>query len=521
MISVIIASSVFLGSKLLPGENRLLLSSKGLTGIHKLNEILNYIEDSYVDTVIKDKLIEDGIQSLLNDLDPHSIYIPKDQYKNMNEDLEGNFEGIGIEFRIIQDTVMVITTVQDGPSEKAGLKSGDRLLFVNDSLVAGVGIKNAGIMKKLKGKQYSPVKVTLKRKNNKELLHINIIRDRIPITSVQCYYLINSKTGYIKVSRFSKTTYYEFKKAADELVNRGMTSFIVDMRDNPGGLLNEAIEMANEFLTKDKLIVYTEGKARPKKVYYADEDGSLLNIKLVVLLDEGSASASEVFAGAIQDNDRGLIVGRRSFGKGLVQEQVDWPDGSALRLTVARYYTPTGRSIQKPYKNVDNYHLETYERSLNGELDNEDSIHVVDSLKFYTPEGRVVYGGGGIVPDVFIPFDSMNYDKYYNELYKKLAIPNYSFHFVDNKRSVLLKSYPDWKVFRDKFTISDSDFQKFLEFAASCGVERNPSQAALLKEKIKTDLKAQYARHLYGDQGYYPIINQKDNALIESLKLLQ
>jgi len=521
IIAIAIAGAIFLGSKLMPAGNSLIFSASSVTGIYKLNEILNYIEESYVDSVEKEKLIEDGIESMLRDLDPHSFYIPKDKFKSVNESLEGNFEGIGIEFRIINDTVMVITTIKSGPSEKAGLEAGDRIVSVNDSVVAGIGIENKDIIKKLKGKQYTKVNVGIKRKNEINIKHVEIIRDKIPITSVECSYMINNSIGYIRVNRFSKNTMDEFNLATEILLDLGMKSYVVDLRNNPGGLLNQSIDMANEFLKKDNLIVYTEGKSRPKKVYYANEKGTLQNINLVVLLDEGSASASEVFAGAIQDNDRGLIVGRRSFGKGLVQEQIDWPDGSALRLTVARYYTPAGRSIQKPYKDVENYHLETYNRIKNGELNSEDSIHINDSLKFYTSQGRVVYGGGGIVPDVFVPVDSLNYNSFYNELYRMMAMQNHSFHFVDNQRRVLIQEYPTWQDFNQSFKINDADYEKFLEFASNLGVERNPIQAALMKNKILIDLKAQYARHLYGNNGYFPILNQTDKAIVKSITLFE
>ena len=518
IIAVLIVVCVYLGSKLVPSGNNLIFNSEKLSGIHKLNEILNYIEESYVDSISKDKLIEDGIDAMLHDLDPHSFYIPKSHFRAMNETLEGNFEGIGIEFRIMTDTVMVITAVPGGPSERSGLKAGDRLVSVNDSIVAGMGIRNSDVMKMLKGERQTKVDVGIKRKNIDSLLHFEIIRDRIPVSSVRSFYMLNHNTGYISIDRFSKNTYQEFKSATDILLNDGMKNCVLDLRGNPGGLLNQAIDIANEFLERDKVIVYTEGKARPKKMYYSDHTGSLLNIGLVIILDEGSASASEVLAGAIQDNDRGTIVGRRSFGKGLVQEQVDWPDGSALRLTVARYYTPTGRSIQKSYKDLDSYQSETYDRLEQGELDSEDSIHVIDSLKYYTPKGKVVYGGGGIVPDIFISLDSNAHNSFYRELYRTGSIINHAFWYVDSKRNSLLAKYPNWKSFDIRYAMTGKEYDAFLEFAAKRGVEPNPRQAALLKDKIKTDLKAQFARHLYGDEGFYPMLNRSDKAILQSVK---
>lgn len=510
VLALVIIGSIYLGSKLIPLDNPLLFSDSSVKGINKFNEILNYIEESYVDTIRKEELIEDGIQSMLRDLDPHSYYIPRSKYKEYNESIEGNFDGIGVEFRIIADTVMVITVVPNGPSQKAGLKAGDRIVKVNDTLIAGVDIRNSDVMKKLKGRRNTKVDVGIRRNAAADLLQFEIIRDKIPLVSVECEYMMDSKTGYVRVNRFTKTTYAEFKHATDKLLNQNMTRYVIDLRNNPGGLLNQSIKMANEFLKKDKLIVYTQGKARPKKSYYADYEGSVLDVALVVLLDEGSASASEVFAGAIQDNDRGYIVGRRSFGKGLVQEQVDWPDGSALRLTVARYYTPTGRSIQKPYKNVENYHTETLERVQSGELGSADSMPFFDTLKYYTPGGRVVYGGGGIVPDIFVPIDSLNFNAYYNALYRSQSIQNYSFRFADSRRQRLLKAMPTWKEFRENFKLNTRDFNEFIQFSVQSGVERNPRQVAIMKEKILLDLKAQIARNLYGDEGLYPILNEID-----------
>ncbi len=520
LISLAIVTGIVIGTRLAPSGDSVIFPQKSVIGINKLNEILNYIEESYVDTVEKEKLIEDGIESLLRDLDPHSYYIPKDRYKNMNESLEGNFEGIGVEFRIINDTIMIISAIVDGPSQKAGIRAGDRIVSVEDSVIAGTGIRNEDVMKLLKGERNSIVSVGIKRKAQKDLLNFEITRDKIPIRSVEISYMIDQNTGYIKINRFSRNTFDEFKEASDVLVELGMKNYIVDLRNNPGGLLNEAIKMTDEFLESDKLIVYTEGKSRPRKSHYSSSEGKLTNTTLIVILDEGSASASEVFAGAIQDNDRGWIVGRRSFGKGLVQEQVDWPDGSALRLTVARYYTPTGRSIQKPYKDVDDYHLEAYSRFENGELDSEDSIQLNDSLKYYTPGGSVVYGGGGITPDYFVAVDSLNYNAFYNQLYRKGVIQNYTFHYVDGKRNELLESYRDWSIFSTKFKFTEAEFESFLQYGAEMGVERNPGYIALMKGKIMQDLKAQVARLLYGDKGYYPIVNQSDRNVMKCLDVI-
>ncbi|UTW64206.1 S41 family peptidase [bacterium SCSIO 12741] len=368
---------------------------------NKINQILDYVEQEYVDSTDREHLVDETIQMMLQKLDPHSYYISASELERMSEPLEGSFEGIGIQFSIQKDTIVVITPISGGPSEKKGIMAGDRIVGVDTVPVAGVNISNSRVMKLLKGKGGTQVDLQIKRPGMDELIEVEIIRDKIPIYSVDVGYMIDDNTAYIKISRFSKTTYEEFVDISRHLLRQGMENLVLDLRNNGGGFMDGAINIADEFLPEDKLIVYTEGRARSAQKYFATDRGSLEDVGLVVLIDEGSASASEILAGAIQDNDRGTIMGRRSFGKGLVQEQRKWADGSASRLTIARYYTPTGRCIQKPYgENQDEYHEDYYSRMESGELNDSTVFEFNDSLKFTTPGGKVVYGGGASCPIV-------------------------------------------------------------------------------------------------------------------------
>ncbi|MEI6817391.1 MAG: S41 family peptidase, partial [Bacteroidota bacterium] len=366
--------------------------------VNKLNEVVNYIHDDYVDTINETKIVEGAITGLLHDLDPHSIYIPAEDFKDVNEPLEGNFEGVGIEFHIQDDTIMVISAIAGGPSESVGIRSGDRLVSVNGKNIAGTKITNKDVVKLLRGETGSKVTVGIVRLGTAGIKDYKISRGKIPIYSVDVGYMINPTIGYIKISRFANNTYEEFMEKLDALLKAGMKSLILDLKGNPGGYLSAATKITDEFLDGNKMIVYTQGQARKKTEYSASSNGAFLHGKLLVLIDEGSASASEIVSGALQDWDRATIVGRRSFGKGLVQEQTDFPDGSAMRLTVARYYTPTGRCIQRPYDHgTESYYDNVRDRATNGELESLDSIHLPDSLKFKTPGGKTVYGGGGIM----------------------------------------------------------------------------------------------------------------------------
>ncbi|HPF94116.1 MAG TPA: S41 family peptidase, partial [Tenuifilaceae bacterium] len=399
-LALVLAVGLALGFSLKkqPGRTSLTVYPK----TDKLSSVLSYIEDQYVDTVSMDNLVESAIPTLLKNLDPHSVYIPASDLKAVNEPLDGGFDGIGITFNMPNDTIIVITTIQGGPSERMGIMPGDRIVSIDDSLVAGVNIPQDDIVKMLKGPNGTKVKVGIVRADVPEVIHFDLIRDKIPIYSIDISFMVTPDVGFIKISRFARTTYSEFVSAVDKLQEKGMKKLIIDLRGNNGGYLDAATNIANEFLPEGKLIVYTQGKARARQNIYSNAKGKCLNTHVAVLIDEFSASASEILAGALQDNDRGTVIGRRSFGKGLVQEQVMFADGSALRLTIARYYTPTGRSIQKPYEpGNEEYYYDISNRYLHGEFQEKDSIKLDDSLQFTTPMGRIVYGGGGIMPDHF------------------------------------------------------------------------------------------------------------------------
>ncbi|MCK4408022.1 MAG: S41 family peptidase [Bacteroidales bacterium] len=521
LFALILIIGIYIGSKLasVSSFNNDMFSIKSYK-YNKISDIINYIEQDYVDSVNRKKLTEESIIGMLKELDPHSQYIPAEEFNEVNDQLLGNFEGIGIQFRIEKDTITVINTILGGPSEKSGIKAGDRIVKINDTLVAGIKIKNKDAVKKLKGKRGTKVKVSIFRRGVNELINFNIIRDVIPTYSLDIAYMINDSLGYIKLNKFSATTYDEFIKALKDLKQKGMTKLILDLRGNIGGYLQSAIKIADEFLEDKKLIVYTEGNSRPKNFAYATEKGCFEKNELIVLIDEESASASEIIAGAIQDNDRGLIIGRRSFGKGLVQEQLNFPDGSALRLTVARYHTPTGRCIQKSYENgIEDYYMEFYNRYTNGELENADSIHFDDSLKYITPGGKVVYGGGGIMPDIYVPIEKDIKLKYYNQLINKGLIFRYAFEYTDKNRDQL-STYKTFENFNTDFIISDLIFNDFLNFAEENGVKKENKGIEYANERIKILLKAFIGRNLLDDKGFYPIYHKVDKTFQKAVELL-
>lgn len=520
ILALVLIAGILLGYKLkLSSSGNTQLFHMNVGNYNKLNDVVNYIVQEYVDSVSKDKLTEDGIQGILDNLDPHSQYISTKDYHEVNDPLLGNFEGIGIQFRIEKDTIVVIQTIVGGPSEKVGLAAGDRIVFVDDSLVAGVSIDNRKAMIKLKGKRGTQVKVGIYRRRISDILDFVITRDVIPTYSVDIAYMPTETIGYIKISKFSATTYEEFEEAVNKLENEGMQNLIIDLRGNTGGYLKAAIDISDEFLEEDELIVYTAGNNQPKELFNATSKGRMENKGVVILIDGASASASEIVAGAIQDNDRGLIIGRRSFGKGLVQRQLDLLDGSAVRLTIARYYTPTGRCIQKPYdpeKGFDEYYSESYHRYLNGELEERDSTQFNDSLKYITPGGKVVYGGGGIMPDVFIPIERGEDFQYYNNLIQKSLIFRFAFEYTDKNRADL-NHYTDFENFSKHFKITDVLFNEFIVFGEKNGVTKDSSGIRNSKGKIKTLLKAYIGRNLFDNEGFYPIYLSIDDAFNEAI----
>ncbi len=432
----------------------------------KMSRLLQLIRYMYVDAVDFDKIVEKGTIEILKELDPHSTYIPKQEVTKTNEPLQGNFEGIGVSFQIIKDTIVVIQPIKGGPSEQVGIIAGDKIIQIDDSLATGKTATNAWVYSKLRGKKGTKVVVKIKRGNNPELMTFTIIRDKIPIHSIEAYFMIDKETGYLKLERFSQTTMDEFVEAMTELKNEGMKNLILDLRGNTGGFLNTAVELANEFLPKDRLVVYTQNNQNGnKQTYNTQKNGVLEKGKLVILIDEYSASASEIVSGAIQDWDRGIIVGRRSFGKGLVQIPTMLPDSSVIRLTTSRYYIPSGRYIQKPYEGVEDYSRDLIKRYNTGELTHADSIHFPDSLKYYTAGNRIVYGGGGIMPDIFVPMDTIKVSDYYWKLFRNNIFNQFVLSYLSQERNNILKQYPTFDSFNNNFKVDQKILNEFYDFA--------------------------------------------------------
>ncbi len=478
----------------------------------KINSALYYVLNEYVDTVSVKKINEDVIPAILKNLDPHSVYIPSKEFQRYNEPLEGNFSGIGVQFNMADDSVAIISTIPNGPSEVVGIMPGDRIIAVDDSVVAGVNMPSEDIVAMLKGKKGTSVKVKIKRHGTADPIDFEIIRDDIPLYSVDVHYMIDDEIGYIKISQFAQTTYKEFISAAEDLKAEGMKKIILDLRGNGGGIMGAATSIADQFLDDGRLIVYTEGRSRPRRNEYASSKGILKDDILIILLDEFSASASEILAGAMQDNDRGIIIGRRSFGKGLVQEQMKFSDGSAIRLTVAKYYTPTGRSIQKPYLNGnEEYHQDINKRFMHGEFEFADSIHFSDSLKFTTPGGKIVYGGGGVMPDIFVPVDTSGLSAYYTKVKSLGLIYRFAFKYTDLHREKM-DDMTNAKEISDY--IDDQNIKAdFIAYASSKGVKPNYKQISESEEVILTQVKAYIARNMIDNIGFYPIIKSIDHTL--------
>ena len=490
--------------------------------LQKLNIATKAIETFYVDAVKESKLVEDAIIGMLEKLDPHSSYISKDEVQKMSEPLEGNFEGIGIQFNMLEDTLFVVQTISGGPSEKVGIRAGDRIIAVNDTIIAGVKMQNSDIMKKLRGKKGTVVRVKVVRRGEKAPIDFKIVRDKIPLYSLDAAYMLDGETGYIKLNRFSATTHKEFLEALLKLQKQGMRNLILDLEGNGGGYLNIAIDLANEFLSKGKLIVYTEGLNQPRQIEKAASNGNFETGRLVVMIDESSASASEILAGAIQDWDRGVIVGRRSFGKGLVQRRIPFDDGSEMRLTTARYYTPTGRSIQRPYGDGnEKYNQDLIERYNHGELLHEDSIAFPDSLRKETlVHRRTVYGGGGIMPDIFVPIDTTRYTNYHRLLVNRGVLNKTVMNIVDRDRKPLLKEFPNFSAYRNNFRVSDAMLNELIETGKKDGIEFNEEEFAVSRALITVQMKALIARDLWTMSEYFEIINTENPSLRKAFEII-
>ncbi|MDA3892314.1 MAG: S41 family peptidase [Salinivirgaceae bacterium] len=498
--------------------------------VYKFSKVLGYIDNFYVDSVDKENLVETAVVEMLKKLDPHSVYISKEDVKKMNEPLEGSFEGIGVQFNIMHDTLFVVSPISGGPSEKVGILAGDRIVAIDTENVAGIGLTNQMVFDRLKGKKGTIVVVSIKRREVNVLLDFEIIRDKIPIFSLDAAYMVDEKekVGYIKLNRFSAKTMQEYREAMKKLRADGAENLILDLTDNGGGYLNMAHELADEFLKGGQMIVYTEGIKSPRQDMKATNLGSFNEGRVVIMVNEGSASASEIVSGAIQDWDRGVLVGRRSFGKGLVQRPLNLPDGSAMRLTIARYYTPTGRLIQKSYKGGNEaYRHDLVNRYNNGELSNEDSIHFPDSLKYATlVNARAVYGGGGIMPDIFVPIDTTDYSDYYRDLIRKGIINRFILTYMDEHRNELEKKYlgkkkdKDFSFFKSNYEVDDEFLKALLDFAEKEKLEFNEEEYNKSLTHLKINLKALVARDLFTTSEFYEIINQSDQIYLEALRVI-
>jgi len=488
---------------------------------NKFGRALQFIKLFYVDTVNDEKLVESAIRGMLKDLDPHSVYMSKEEQIKANEPLQGSFNGIGVQFQILNDTIMVISPTTGGPSEKIGIIAGDRIVTIDGEDATGSKIDNNYVITKLRGDLGSSVKVGILRKYVDNILEFTIIRDKIPINSIDASFILTDKIGYIKLNRFSRTTMQEFNETYNKLKNDGMTSLILDLRGNSGGFLDVSISLSEEFLPKGKLIVYTEGNASPREDYISKKNGKFEKGKLIILIDEGSASASEIVAGALQDWDRAVIIGRRSFGKGLVQRPFDLPDGSIIRLTTAKYYTPSGRNIQKSYEGgTDDYNKDLVNRYNNGELTTADSIHFPDSLKFFTSNNRVVYGGGGIMPDIFIPLDTTKASDYYTKLIRKGIFNQFTYDYVDKHRADLKIKYTDFEMFKNKFIVTDELLNDFYAFAEQKEIPKDEEGINTSKEYIILQIKALIARNVWDFNAYIQMYSTIDDAIIKAIEVI-
>ena len=514
IISISIVLGITVGTQF---SNRKYISNND----RKLNTILNMVSDGYVDTIDVNKIIEQTIPHMLNNLDPHTVYIPAKDLTEVNNELDGSFSGIGISFFIMNDTVRIIEVLSGGPSEKAGLIAGDKIVSVNDTSFTGSKITNQEVFKKLRGIKGSSIKLGIKRSSSDKVLSYDLIRGDIPVNSIDAAYMVEKEIGYVKINKFARTTYDEFLQALVKLKNEGAERYILDLRGNGGGFMEMAILMANEFLPENSLIVYTQGREKKNnQQFWSDGNGSFQDVELAVLIDEYSASASEILAGAIQDNDRGLIVGRRSFGKGLVQRQFELADSSAIRMTVSRYHTPSGRCIQKDYKKgSDAYSHDIYDRIISGELSNKDSIKIDTTNVFQTVHRRKVYGGGGIIPDIFVPSDTSGITSYYINVSNAGLLQKYAYSYTEINREDFSK-LEDYKQFLRILPSNNNILNDFVSFAAENGVPARWYYINMSKELIVNQIKALIARDIFGSEAFYPIYNKNDKMIQKAVKAI-
>jgi carboxyl-terminal processing protease len=519
LFAVTLAVGMFIGQKLPHSDHywRFLPGNSASESAGAIDEVMRYIEARYVDSVQLDEIKTSAIDEMLKHLDPHSVYISPDELQAVEDDMSGGFEGIGIEFIMVHDTMQVVTPLTGGPSEAAGIMAGDRIISINDTTIAGTGIDNGKIYKKLRGKKGSTVKVGIQRGNEPTMRFFNITRDVIPVKSVEVAYMLDAHNGYVKINRFSAKTYTEFMEAIRPMVEeKGMQNLVLDLRGNPGGFLNEATELLSQFFPSGKLLVYTQGRTEARREYKSNGRARFNIQQIAVLIDEGSASASEIVAGAIQDHDRGWIIGRRSFGKGLVQEQYPLSDGGALRLTISRYYTPSGRSIQKAYKKNADYEHDTEERLKNGELNGSTKFKPADSTQYFTGQGRVVFAGGGISPDVFIPIDTTFANPAFFEA--RQMIPEFVADWMQKQPKT---NFPaDVASFLKQFQVSDALFAQFLDLVGKQKPLLKRAELQKSKTELCLHLKARIARSLFQDMGLYSVFNDDDPAVEKAVQLL-
>lgn len=489
----------------------------------RFGEVLNYVSRMYVDDVNSSELTNKAIVTMLEELDPHSTFISKEEVDDANERINGNFVGIGIRFQILKDTLMVVQTIPGGPSEKIGLLAGDKIVTIEEENVAGIGLKNSQVRERLLGDKGTKVRVEVRRKKAAKLLSFTITRDVIPVNSVDAAYMVSEKTGYIKLNSFSRSTHDEVATSLRKLQDQGMKNLIFDLQGNGGGLLYEAKYLADEFLSGEKLIVYSQGRAQPRADLNAENKGLFEKGRLILLTDEYSASASEILSGAVQDWDRGLIVGRRTYGKGLVQRPIDLIDGSQIRLTIARYYTPSGRFIQKPYEDSEAYRKDLMYRYEHGEFMNQDSIKLPDSLKFKTlVRGRTVYGGGGIMPDYFVPLDTSEFTDFFSSIIRGGHLNSFTLTYVDENRKSLEQQFPDFASFRDNFKVDEEFMNKLFDYIKKEDSEWtvNDEQYKISEGLLKLRLKATIAQNVWGYEEFYEIYNESNEILQKAIKII-